>query len=95
MQNLLILADSPEAFRMLLLNILAEILPPAPPATDASSQLLTIAETCREFGVSKTTLCEWRKKGIVPFVRLGRRVYCERAKVLEAGRSHLKYQRKG
>ncbi|UOR03724.1 helix-turn-helix domain-containing protein [Hymenobacter aerilatus] len=95
MQNLLILADSPEAFRELLRNSLAELLPTTPAAT-APDTLLTIPEVCKEFGVSKTTLTEWTKNGIVPFVRLGRRMYFERSQVLEAGRTHKKYQhRKG
>lgn len=94
MRTSIILTD-PESLRELIRSTLLELLPTALPATEAGSDLLTMAETCREFGVSKTTLGEWRKNGIVPFVRLGRRVFFERAKVLEAGRSHLRYQRKG
>ncbi|MCR5889449.1 helix-turn-helix domain-containing protein [Hymenobacter sp. J193] len=94
MQTPIILTD-PDALRELIRSTLLELLPTTPPATNSVPQLMTMAETCREFGVSKTTLGEWRKNGIVPFVRLGRRVYFERARVLEAGRSHLRYQRKG
>ncbi|WP_400193142.1 helix-turn-helix domain-containing protein [Hymenobacter sp. B81] len=57
---------------------------------------MSIPDVCREFGISKTTLSEWKNKGLVPFVRLGRRVYFERAAILEAGKRHTKYQhRKG
>lgn len=92
MQNLVILADSPGAFRGLLRSTLLELLPsPLAPAATPDS-LLSMAEACEELGVSKTTLTEWKKNGIVPFVRLGRRIYFERAKVLDAGRSHAKYQ---
>lgn len=95
LHNLLVLADSPEAFRDLIRTTLMEILPPAllqPALASPSDALLTITEACREFGISKTTLTEWKKKGIVPFIRLGRRVYFERAAVLEAGRTHQRYQ---
>ncbi|ALD21324.1 helix-turn-helix domain-containing protein [Hymenobacter sp. DG25A] len=93
MQNPMILSDR-DSIRELLRNLLIELLPTAPAATDATaSELLTMAEACQEFGVSKTTLTQWRKSGIVPFIRLGRRVLFERGKVLEAGRSHTKYTR--
>ena len=91
MQNLVILADSPSAFRELLRSTLLELLP-TPSATVTPDSLLSMADACEELGVSKTTLTEWKKNGIVPFVRLGRRIYFERAKVLDAGRSHAKYQ---
>lgn len=57
-----------------------------------SDTLMSISDVCREFGVSKTTLTDWKNKGLVPFIRIGRRVYFERAAVLAAGRSHTKYQ---
>ena len=94
MQNLLILADSPDAFRELLRNILAELLPKTlePVVQGDHETLLNGIDACREFGISKTTLSEWKKKGIVPFIRLGRRIYFERAAILAAGRSHQRYQ---
>jgi excisionase family DNA binding protein len=102
--NLLILADSPATFRELLSDTLRELLPgmTGQPATagapdGATSPLLTMREACAAFGISKTTLSDWKKRGIVPFIRLGRRVYFERERVLEAGRTHQRYQhnRKG
>jgi excisionase family DNA binding protein len=92
MTRLLVLADSPEAFRELLRATIAELLPVALPTTTnpSADALLTTAEACREFGISKTTLSEWKKKGIVPFVRLGRRIYFERDKVLAAGRARVR-----
>ena len=49
-------------------------------------------DVCREFGISLTTLTEWMKKGLIPFLRFDRRVYFERAAILEAGRTHTKYK---
>jgi len=104
MANLLILADSPATFRELLGDTLRELLPSMagslPPAfapTEARESLMTMREACAAFGISKTTLTDWKKRGIVPFVRLGRRINFERERVLEAGRKHQRYQhnRKG
>ena len=104
MQNLMILADSPATFRELLSDTLRELLPnvggqlaPAVAPEGAGGKLLTMREACEAFGISKTTLSDWKKRGLVPFVRLGRRVYFERERVLEAGRAHQRYQhtRKG
>ncbi|ALW85252.1 hypothetical protein AUC43_09175 [Hymenobacter sedentarius] len=92
MAHLVILADSPETFEVLLRKTFAEMIPPGAPKVDSPDSLLTKAEACREFGISLTTLTEWQKNGIVPFVRLGRRIYFERSKMLEAGRSHIRYQ---
>ena len=100
----MILADSPATFRELLSETLREMLPamtsqlvPAGAPDGAAGKLLTMREACEAFGISKTTLSEWKKRGLVPFVRLGRRVYFERERVLEAGRAHQRYQhnRKG
>ncbi len=104
MQNLMILADSPATFRELLNDALRELLPtvagqhtPAVAPEGAGGKLLTMREACEAFGISKTTLSDWKKRGLVPFIRLGRRVYFERERVLEAGRAHQRYQhnRKG
>ena len=104
MQNLMILADSPATFRELLSETLRELMPnvaahfpPAVAPEGAASKLLNMREACEAFGISKTTLTDWKKRGIVPFIRLGRRIYFERERVLEAGRTHQRYQhnRKG
>ena len=92
MAHLVILADSPETFEVLLRKTFAEMIPTGAPKVDSLDSLLTKTEVCREFGISLTTLTEWQKNGIVPFVRLGRRIYFERSKMLEAGRSHTRYQ---
>ena len=88
----IILADNPDAFQDMLRNTIRELFP-SPVSAKEPDQLLTIEEACAEFGISKTTLQEWKKRQIVPFLRLGRRIYFERSKLIEAGRSHTKYQR--
>ena len=95
--NFIVLTDQPDAIEHWVENIVKRVVSQLtagngviPPATD---HLLTKEQACREFGVSKTTLTEWMKAGIVPFIRLGRRVYLERDQVMNAGRSHTKYKR--
>lgn len=96
---LVVLTDQPETFQLWLDESVAKAMNSitlnssagAPALT--TEQLLTIEDVCREFGISKTTLSEWMKNDIVPFLRLGRRVYFERAQVVAAGRKHTKYQR--
>jgi excisionase family DNA binding protein len=90
----MLLAESPESMRDLLRPLFEEFFATvkAQSSQAATDTLMSITDVCREFGISKTTLNEWKNKGIVPFRRLGRRVYFERDAVLEAGRSHTKYQ---
>lgn len=95
---LLLLADSADTLRDLLRPLFEEFLATTKAQSLPSTPdvLMSINDVCQEFGISKTTLTEWKNKGLVPFVRLGRRIYFERAAILEAGRSHTKYQqRKG
>ena len=99
----MILADSPATFHELLSKALRELMPNAAAhltpavAPEGAGKLLSMREACEAFGISKTTLTDWKKRGIVPFIRLGRRIYFERERVLEAGRAHQRYQhnRKG
>ena len=93
MSQLIILADSPDALRKLLEEVLSD-LKLNPQTSTAEDSLITTDEACRLLSISKTTLCEWKKNGQIPYVKLGKRIYFEKAKLIEAGRSHEKYQRK-
>lgn len=57
-------------------------------------RLYTKEEICEELDISKTTLTSWMNDNKVPFIRLGRRIYFQKHLVLEAGRTHQKYQRR-
>ncbi|MBB5620966.1 hypothetical protein HDE69_002019 [Pedobacter cryoconitis] len=46
------------------------------------AQLLSKQELAAELGISLVTLTDWMKKGL-PFLRLHKRVFFERSKVLE------------
>ena len=94
MRNLIIIAESKESFKSILSEILSEIdFNSKITAHQEQDQLLTIEEAAQLLNVSKTTISEWKKNGIIPFIRLGKRVYFERSKLLQAGRNHEKYQR--
>lgn len=96
-QTLVVLTDQPEEFQQWLEDIINRAVTKATAGNITLSQtrenLFTKEEACRQFGVSKTTLTQWMKAGVVPFIRLGRRVYLERDQVMAAGRSHTKYKR--
>lgn len=38
---------------------------------DTDRQTMTSREVCEQYGVSMRTLCDMRKKGIIPFTKLG------------------------
>jgi hypothetical protein len=91
--HLAIVADSPESFRDLIRSVVAEFFPANPTVTSAAPDgLMSKEDVCREFSITLTTLTEWMKKGLIPFLRFDRRVYFERAAILEAGRNHTKYK---
>lgn len=97
LNSLMLLADSPDTLREVLRPIIQELMLEALTAKSetAADRLMTVEEVCNEFGITKTTLLQWRKDGKVPDIRLGgRRVYFERSAILEAGRAHAKYQRR-
>ena len=95
--NFIVLTDQPDVVQGwiedIIKRVVSQIIAGGVANTPAIDHLLTKEQACREFGVSKTTLTEWMKAGIVPFIRLGRRVYLERDQVMAAGRSHTKYKR--
>ncbi|MGZ8890813.1 MAG: helix-turn-helix domain-containing protein [Nitrososphaeraceae archaeon] len=94
MQNLIILTNNPEEYKNLLKETFQELLQEKEPLEESSlEQPLTTEGACKFLNISKTTLCDWKKKGIVPYFKLGKRVYFEKAKLIEAGKNHEKYLR--
>jgi hypothetical protein len=49
-----------------------------------SDEIMTKNEVAELFGVSLVTLTSWQKKGIVPFIRKGGRVYFLRTTVMKS-----------
>ena len=47
-------------------------------------QLLTINEACQIFKVSKVTIHKWKKNKILPFHRIGRKIYFKRSELINS-----------
>lgn len=47
-------------------------------------QILTQEAACKELGVSRSTLIQWRKEGRVPYHRQGRRIFFDRVELLQS-----------
>lgn len=50
-------------------------------------QILTQEAACKELGVSRSTLIQWRKEGRVPYHRQGRRIFFDRVELLNSMKS--------
>ena len=46
-----------------------------------AKDILSEAELLQTIPVSRRTLCSWRAKGIIPFIRIGRRILFHRKSV--------------
>lgn len=59
------------------------------------AKLLSPTETCKLFSptISKVTLYEWTKQGLIPSYRMGGRVYYNYAEVIESAKRIKKFDR--
>lgn len=62
-------------------------------AAELKQALLSPSETCKIFNpkISRVTLHEWTKQGLIPSYRLGSRVYYYHGEVVEAAMRLKKY----
>ncbi|MCO4291348.1 helix-turn-helix domain-containing protein [Solitalea sp. MAHUQ-68] len=56
-------------------------------------RLLTFDEAAEILSVSKVTLTEWRKRGIMPYQKIGKRVYFKQSDLLTVGEVKFKGKR--
>lgn len=61
---------------------------PATAAQPAASDLLTIQAAAKLLDVSVATIHEYKRRGLLPFSKIGGRAYLNRADVLTAGTRH-------
>lgn len=63
--------------------------------TELKQVLLSPAETCKLFNpeISRVTLHEWTKQGLIPAYRMGGRVYYNYGEVIESAKRIRKYDR--
>lgn len=51
-------------------------------SANSTDKILGVDEVCEKFGVSRTTIYEWRRTGKVPSHQRGRRVYFKESELL-------------
>lgn len=63
--------------------------------TELKQMLLSPSETCKLFNpeISRVTLHEWTKQGLIPAYRIGGRVYYNYGEVIESAKRIRKYDR--
>ncbi|MFK7922262.1 MAG: helix-turn-helix domain-containing protein [Bacteroidia bacterium] len=49
--------------------------------------LIKTEDACLLLGVSKVTLLDWRKRGLIPFHKLNTRVYYKKSELLQAAQN--------
>jgi hypothetical protein len=84
-KSILISEYNPEQFRDMLKALLKELLSEAQnlPSVD-DGKLLSTADLLEMLHVSKVTLLDWRKKKLIPYHRVARRIYYKKAEIMEA-----------
>ena len=51
---------------------------------EVEENLLSIEDLVKMFNVSKVTIHKWKKKGIIPFYKMNRRVYFKKSEIIES-----------
>jgi len=59
------------------------------PKEISSDDLLNIEDIQKIFNVSKVTVHKWKKKGLIPFYKMNRKVYFKKSEVIDS-MSHKK-----
>jgi excisionase family DNA binding protein len=74
----------------------AEIQRTASPAVSDSEDeaLITIEQAIALFNVSRMTILKWRRKGLIPYYRMARRVYFKKSELLTAMKGNVKQFKK-
>ncbi|MCH8904207.1 MAG: helix-turn-helix domain-containing protein [Bacteroidetes bacterium] len=62
------------------------------PPNQEEDNLLKIEEVQDLLSVSKVTIHKWKKKGILPYYKLNRRLYFKKSEILAALRSSAKLE---
>lgn len=72
-------------------------IPTGPTATGAApaDELLSIVEAAALLGVTKQTVHEWKRRGLLKYHKLGSRSYLKRADVLAALQGHQRTHKPG
>jgi len=60
------------------------VLPQENSKEDIPEDLLSIEDIQKVFKVSKVTIHKWKKKGLLPFYKMNRKVYFKKSEVINA-----------
>lgn len=71
--------------RALVRHEIAQAQQPAPTGAPVADDLLTVQQAAALLDVSVATCHEWKRRGILPYRKVGGRAYLSRADVLAAG----------
>ena len=74
-----------DAMRPVIRHELALAQPAAVPAQQSDEDPLTVRAAAGVLRVSVATVHEWKRRGLLPYFKLGGRVYLRRSDVLAAG----------
>lgn len=58
-------------------------------------EILEVDDVCRMFGVSRTSVYQWRRSGKVPSYHRGRRVYFKKSELLRFRKDEIEVQERG
>lgn len=75
---------SSDDLQNLVKNCLSVSLKDLNPVDSNDDELLTIDEVQKLFKVSRVTIYNWRKKGLLPFYQIQSRIYFKRRELLES-----------
>lgn len=75
----------PDQFQSLIYeSVISGLQKMLPKETVSDDQLLKIDDVCEIFKVSKTTIHAWKRKGLMPFLRISDKIYFRKTDVLAA-----------
>jgi excisionase family DNA binding protein len=74
-----------EAMRPMIRHELALAQPAAVSITTPADELLTVQQSAELLDVCVATVHEWKRRGVLPFRKIGGRAYLNKADVLNAG----------
>jgi len=55
-----------------------------PEEKENQEELVSIEDLQKIFSVSKVTIHKWKKKGLIPFYKMNRRVYFKKSEVIDS-----------